>query len=178
MSKIECPLMDSDVYGFSCLNSSIEAQIRDSYFITLLKQAYGHQILVDGKNVGYYMLHFKSINLCEIDQIIGQEYQSCMAEKYIAIHIRYLAVDKNYQKNGIGTYVLKGLIVQFLSLAQKYPIRIITIDALPKYIKWYESIGFKDIPGASSDGITMPMFIDCMKQEEAFKLQQYCESFI
>ena len=43
MAEIRCPLMDKEVDGFECNNSSIEEQVRDSYFITLLKQAYGHR---------------------------------------------------------------------------------------------------------------------------------------
>ncbi|MDY6312627.1 MAG: hypothetical protein SPL60_06655, partial [Lachnospiraceae bacterium] len=46
MAVIKCPLMDKEVEKFECNNSSIEEQVKDSYFITLLKQAYGHQIII------------------------------------------------------------------------------------------------------------------------------------
>ena len=96
MSNIKCPLMDKEVIGFKCANPSIEQQIRDSYFITLLKQAYGHQIM---------------------------------------------------------------------------------IDALSEYHEWYKTIGFKDFPGKKFNGITYPMFMDCMSKEEIEKLEGFCTNF-
>lgn len=178
MSKITCSLMDKEVKGFNCANSSIEKQIDDSYFITLLKQAYGYQILIDDKVVGYYMLYFKNINLEEISNIMKEEYESCMVSYYMAMHIRYLAIDERVQHHGIGTYVLKGLIAEILRLSELYPIRIITIDALLEYYEWYKSIGFRDIPGLDRDGIKVPMYIDCMSKEEAMKLHDYCSQCI
>ena len=73
MNEIKCPLMDKEVIGFKCANPSIEQQIRDFYFITLLKQAYGHQIIIDGRAIGYYMLYFKGIKLEEINKIMDEE---------------------------------------------------------------------------------------------------------
>lgn len=177
MSKIKCPLMDKEVTGFKCANPSIEQQIRDSYFITLLKQAYGHQIMIDDKVIGYYMLYFKEIQLDEINKIMDEEYESNMADYYMAMHIRYLAIDERLQHNGIGTRVLQGIIAEILKLSKIYPIRIITIDALSEYHEWYKTIGFKDFPGKEFDGITYPMFMDCMSKDEIEKLEEFCANF-
>lgn len=174
MSKISFPLMDKEVTAFKCNNASIEQQVRDSYFITLLKQAYGHQIIIDGNVVGYYMIYFKGIKLDEVNKIMDEEYESNMADYYMAMHIRYLAIDERVQHQGIGTYVLKVLIAEILSLSKKYPIRIITIDALREYYEWYQHIGFKDIPGRESDGVITPMFLDCMAKEDVDRLEQFC----
>lgn len=174
MSEIKCPLMDKEVIGFKCANSSIEQQIRDSYFITLLKQAYGHQIVIDGAVIGYYMLYFKGVQLDEINKIMDEEYKSNMADYYMAMHIRYLAIDERLQHKGIGTCVLRGIIAEILRLSKIYPIRIITIDALSEYYEWYKNIGFKDFPGRGIDGITYPMFMDCMSKEEIEKLEEFC----
>lgn len=177
MNEIKCPLMDKEVIGFKCANPSIEQQIRDSYFITLLKQAYGHQIIIDGRAIGYYMLYFKGIKLEEINKIMDEEYESSMADYYMAMHIRYLAIDERLQHRGIGTRVLRGIIVEILRLSKIYPIRIITIDALSEYHEWYKTIGFKDIPGREFDGITYPMFMDCMSKEEIDKLEDFCSAY-
>lgn len=149
MAEIRCPLMDKEVDGFECNNSSIEEQVRDSYFITLLKQAYGHQIIIDGQIVGYYM----------------------------AMHIRYLAIDKRVQHRGIGTIVLRGILAEIIELSKKYPIRIITIDALTEYYDWYKNIGFKDIHGCESDGIVHQMYIDCMTKKETECLEEFCGQY-
>lgn len=174
MCKIKCPLMDEEILEFNCANQSIEQQIRDSYFITLLKQAYGHKIIIDDKVVGYYMLYFKGVQLDDINSIMGEEFESNMADYYMAMHIRYLAIDKKFQNKGIGTVVLRGIIAEILKLSQIYPIRIITIDALGEYYEWYKKIGFRDIPGIENNGITYPMFMDCMSKEEARKLKEFC----
>jgi hypothetical protein len=67
-------------------------------------------------------------------------------------------------------------LAEILRLSKIYPIRIITIDALSEYHEWYKKIGFRDIPGRASDGITYPMFIDCMTKEDAEKLVYFCDT--
>lgn len=175
MEKIKCPLMDKDVSGFSCGNASIDRQVEKSYFATLLKQAYGYQIKIKDQIVGYYMLYFRNINMKIVNDIMEEEYDSGMLDYYIAVHIRYLAIRKDLQHHGIGTNILKGIIRQVLLLSESYSIRMITLDALLEYYEWYKSIGFRDIPGAESDGITKPMFMDCVSIEDAGKLQDYVE---
>ena len=122
------------------------------------------------------MLYFKSVKLDEINKIMGEEYESNMANYYMAMHIRYLAIDERLQHKGIGTRVLKGLLAEILRLSKIYPIRIITIDALSEYYNWYKKIGFRDIPGREYDGIVYPMFIDCMSIEEAKRLADFCDA--
>lgn len=177
MSEVKCPLMDKDVKGFKCANSSIEQQIEDSYYITLLKQAYGHQIICDGRIIGYYMVHFKGIQLEEVNRIMQEEYVSNMADYYMAIHIRYFAIDVRLQHKGIGKKVFQGILADLLRVSMIYPIRLITIDALSEYHEWYKKIGFKDIPGRVSDGITIAMYLDCLTSEGAKILSEFCNSF-
>ena len=55
---------------------------------------------------------------------------------------------------------------------QKYPIRLITIDALDKYHAWYKKIGFMDFYDRSQDGI-WPMYFDCYKKSNYIKLEEY-----
>ena len=175
MENITCPLIDMDVRGFSCGNPSIDQQIRESYYATLLKQAYGYQIKAEDKTVGYYMLYFKNINTDIVNDIMDNEFSSGLVDYYIAVHIRYLAIDKNLQHQGIGTVVLKGIIQQIISFSKIYPIRIITLDALMEYYEWYKGIGFRDIPGGTDDGIIRAMYMDCMDMRELEKLEDYCE---
>jgi len=107
------------------------------------------------------------------NNIMGDDYLSNMVEYYTAVHIRYIAIDKRVQNQGIGTIVFKGILSELIKLSEKYPIRIITLDALAKYYEWYKKIGFKDIPGKESDGITYPMYMDCMTQKDADKLDEF-----
>lgn len=169
--------MDKEVKGFKCKNSSIEQQIEDSYYITLLKQAYGHQIIIDDSVVGYYMLYFKGIEFEEVNQIMDGDYSSSMADYYMSVHIRYIAIDERLQHKGIGKTVLKALITQLMNLSKLYPIRLITLDALNEYHDWYYNIGFRDIPGIENNGITTSMYIDCMTKEDAEKFEAFCENY-
>lgn len=177
MAKFICPLMEEEAVHFSCANPSIDLLVRESYFVTLLKQAYGHQIRTEDQVVGYYLIHFRSIKNNKINQMLGQpeeEYESSLLDFYIALHIKYLAIDKEWQHRGIGTAVLKGLIDEGVNLSKKYPIRMITIDALAEYYNFYKKIGFQDIPGQKPAGPTIPMFLDCMSVEEAKRLKNFC----
>jgi GNAT superfamily N-acetyltransferase len=177
MNEIKCPLMDSDVIDFKCANASIEQQISESYFPTLMKQAYAHQIILDKTVIGYYMLHFKRIKLDDINEIYEEDYESNFIDYYMAMHIKYLAIDERLQHKGIGTRILQSIIIQILRLSKEYPIRIITIDALSEYYDWYRKIGFKDIPGRKFDGNTYPMFMDCMSEDDYKRLKSYCENY-
>lgn len=174
MSKIICQLMDKEIKNFTCGNDSIDREIEDSYYATLLKQAYGYQIKIDNKIVGYYMLYFKNINMQIVNDIMEDEYDSNLVNYYMAVHLRYLAISEQLQHKSIGTVVLRGIINEILKLSKTYPIRIITLDALLEYYEWYKKIGFRDIPGKEKDGITIAMYMDCMSIEEAEKLQDYC----
>lgn len=177
MSTIKCELLDKDVHKFDCANDSIETQVEDSYYITLLKQAYAYKIVFDEIIVGYFMLHFKSIQLDSIDEINGIDYQSNMQQEYTAMHIRYLAIDSVYQHKGIGTSALKLITGQIMKLSEKYPIRLITIDAIEQYHNWYMEIGFRDFPGIKFNGTTYPMFMDCMTKDERLLLDRYCDDY-
>lgn len=175
MSELKCPLMDKEVTVFKCNNSSIEQQIHDAYFITLMKQAYGHQIIINDKVIGYYMLCFKRVELEDVNAIMGEEYQSSTINYYTSMHIQFLAIDSRLQHKGIGTKVLQGVISEILALSRNHPIRLITLDALEEYHEWYFKNGFRDIPGKEHDGITIPMYVDCSSKEDVEKLEAYYE---
>ena len=175
MMVIKCPLMDGDVRGFECGNPSIERQIEESYFPTILKQAYGHKIVIDYHVVGYYMLYFKEVKLEDIEQIMGDEYSSGTLDRYVALHIGYIAIDKRFQKKGIGKRVLGAILAELMALSKKYPIRLITGDALLQYHEFYCKMGFCDFPGKKNDGITIPMYIDCMTVKDKEIMNSYID---
>lgn len=173
MVNIICPLLDGDVSGFKCGNDSIESQIENSYAATLLKIAFGHKIILNNQIVGYYMNHFKTIEVDVVNSIMGDEFDPNISNHYTAMHILYLAIEESMQNQGIGTIVLKGIISEILLLSKKYPIRIITIDALDKYYDWYKKVGFKDIPGKAYNGIVHPMYLDCISKSENESIMNY-----
>lgn len=56
-----------------------------------------------------------------------------------------------------------------MNLALKWPIRLITLDAMQDKYKWYEKIGFKffDRSKIDSGDYTIPMYMDCLKDVKA-----------
>lgn len=93
--------------------------------------------------------------------------------------LRFNAIDEKYQNNGIGTKVMKVVILQIKELAKAWPIRIITLDAVLGKISWYEKLGFRVMPHnpVEQEGTTQYMYIDCMSKSDSIKLQEYIEEY-
>lgn len=177
MAILKYSMMDKDVPEgtFICGNNSIESLISSTYYATLLQQAYGYKVIWNDIIVGYYMIYPKKINFDVMESIEGDEYNSGVVDCYNAVHIGYLAIDKTYQGNHIGTYVLKGIISSINIICKSVPFRMITIDALGVYHDWYQKIGFRDIPNSKNNDDIIPMYMDCISDEHRILLDEYCK---
>ena len=93
-----------------------------------------------------------------------------------SVHIRYLAIEKKYQSNKIGTNTLQVIIKDIEQFAENWPIRVITIDARNDLVEWYEKQGFKRMRKntVGQDISTVAMYFDCMKFSH--ELETYLES--
>ncbi|MCM1431771.1 MAG: GNAT family N-acetyltransferase [Muribaculaceae bacterium] len=156
---------DVEQSDFDCGVASINQYVKESYFPTIAQHAYAYAVMARGTIVGYYMLMFREIELEIFPEEIAEIDPGIKDERLSAVHIRYLAIDKRYQGNKIGTSVLHVVMKQIEDLAGQWPIRVITIDAREDLLDWYAREGFrrmlKNSPG--QDGITTAMFFDCMK---------------
>ena len=66
-------------------------------------------------------------------------------------HISLLFVDKKYQRNGVGTMLVKAM-VSYLEGNTRY--RLMTVNASPYGIPFYHDYGFEDTDGEiAKDGI-------------------------
>ena len=127
---------------FDCGVSSINEFVRNSYFPTISQHAYAYSIAKDSMILGYYQILFREIEIDNFPEEIS-EYDSGVKDgKISAIHIRFIAVDIEYQNNGVGSAILKVIIRKVLDLSKEWPIKVITIDALPHLESWYEKEGF------------------------------------
>ena len=138
-----------------------------------MQYSYAYEVTISEQVVGYYMIYLRAINIDQAPSELS-DYQSSIVHNCSAVHISYIAVDKRFQKRSIGTNVLKTIIVQVLEICKKFPITIITLDALKDKYEWYKEIGFiafdeEDI--ANSD-ITIPMYINCILDKQA--VNNYC----
>lgn len=175
MGNIVIEKLDHDVpeNAFDCGNASINLQIQQSYFPTLLQHAYAFQVSLSDQIVGYYMIKFKTINLENAPEEVG-EYSSSLINDCSALHISYIAVDERYQKKEIGTNILKVIVLQALNLCKKFPITIITLNALKDKYQWYRNNGFVafDESDLEKEQVTIPMYMSCILDKNA--IENYC----
>lgn len=80
-----------------------------------------------------------------------------------AVKIGRLAVDKDFQKKGLGSFILKMLVISFIK-NNKTGCQFITVDALKDALKFYKDNGFveiiKQIPEENSIPLYKSLFLD------------------
>lgn len=177
MSNLTYRFLQSEIKDgeFDCGVESINQYVVRSFLATLLQHGYAYQILYNEKVIGYYMITFNHIMLEDCPEAIS-DYTSGLNDFLYCLEIKYLAIDKVYQKKGIGTIVLPTIIKCIKDYAVRFPIRLITIDARVDYIDWYKKMGFEELPinPKWQDGYTKKMYIDCMIHQK--ELEEYIDS--
>lgn len=71
-----------------------------------------------------------------------------------------------------------GIIINsILRLAEKFPVRLITIDALKEYYDWYKRKGFLPFDKADIDDgkPIIRMYLDCLSIENKERIKKYGE---
>lgn len=148
---------------FECGKESINEYVKNSYFPTILQHAYAYSIMKGDIILGYYQILFREIELTDFPDDISEYEDSIKDGKISSVHIRFIAIDKKYQRNDLGTATLKTIIKDVSELAKHWPIRVITLDATLELHDWYEDMGFVDMknntPG--QEGVSTAMYFDC-----------------
>lgn len=167
MAELSFRKIEKEIKSFDCGNPSINCQIREAYYPHILNFAYTFQVSFKDKIVGYYMIKFLSINICDCPEPIKSFYVTDM-DKCCTFHIGFLAVNKGLQKQGIGSAVLTTLIADARRLSRQYPLLLITIDALKEKYEWYRQRGFRafDEKAREDDKSTIRMYIDCVEDRD------------
>lgn len=177
MAKLQFKRVTQEVenQSFDCGVDSINEYVKNSYYPMLVQNAYTYSIMKDDRVLGYYQIMFREIELQDFPDDISDYEPGVKDGKISALHIRYIAIDKNYQKLGIGTSVIECVKKQVCDLAADWPIRVITIDARTDLVDWYTKVEFKKMKNNTigQTGITEAMYYDCMRFPE--ELQQYVE---
>lgn len=178
MATMEIAKIKGERIGeFDCGNMSINTLVEKSYYPTILQHAYGYDVCYNGKVIGVYMLKFVKILLDTCPDEIS-EFQSDLCKDCFSVHITYIAVGKEYQKKGLGTIILKYIIKSVMDLCEKWPIRLITLDALKEKYDWYKSLGFCPLNerDMDNDEATIKMYMDCLLDAEL--VNTYYESLV
>ena len=131
MGKLQFIEVDNKVEDatFDCGIESINNYIRESYYPHIIQNAYTYSIMYKDIILGYYQIMFREIKLEDFPEEISDYSTEINNSKLSAVHIRFIAIDEKYQKNGIGTAVLHTIIEKVRQLSIFWPIRVITIDA-------------------------------------------------
>ncbi|MBE5810405.1 MAG: GNAT family N-acetyltransferase [Clostridiales bacterium] len=175
MAKMKIVKLQRDLQGcsFDCGNPSINALVKESFYPTLLQHLYAFEVLVDDVTVGYYMIGFRRLSLAHCPDEVS-DYTSNMSDLCYSLHLKYIAVDKNFQHCGIGRRTLQLLLRKVVIMCNDWPIRLITLHALKEKIQWYQSIGFsvfceEDLNNEQPD---VEMYMDLLLNKEA--VMEYC----
>lgn len=179
--KVTKDIETIDSSSFDCGVDSINGYIRESYYPTIFQEAYAYSISTKSSTgkllLGYYQILFREIELDDFPEEVADYYTPIKDGKISSLHIRFIAIDKKYQRNDIGTKSLEAIIKIIKDLAKDFPIRVITIDAELHLVKWYEKLGFfKMIRNSESqEGYTQAMYYNCILTdvEESWIWERY-----
>ena len=161
--------------SFDCGVHSINEYIKESYFPMICQQAYTYSIESDNVILGFYQILFRDVVINDFPENISDYDSEIKDGKITAAHIRFIAIDKKFQRKKIGTNVLQAIIKSIDDFSNYMPIRVITIDALVHLVDWYKQNGFVKMINNSEgqDGFSESMYFDCMKFSD--ELMQYLE---
>lgn len=169
--KLEKVTQKVETIDFDCGIPSINEYVRESYYPSIAQHAYAYNIVGNEISLGYIQFLFREVELDffpdDISDIDPDIKEGCLS----AVHIRFIAIEKKYQKKDIGTKVLKIIIRIIEALAEEWPISVITIDARTELVSWYEREGFKKMVKNRSgqEGVTVAMYYSCIKNLEELK---------
>ena len=170
MGQLKFSLLQADVNlgEFDCGVQSINEWIQNSYFVTLLQHCYAYSVDADEEKIGYCMIMFRNVELDTFPETVSEYCDDSFCKEIPTVYIKYLAIKSDLQGNGIGTQVLRALIMKIRSWIDFLPIRVITIDAMDNLTKWSKQEGFNRMPHNSEgqDGVTTYMFMDCLKNPQ------------
>ena len=161
---------------FSCGNTAIDQMLKDSLYLTALRRCYAYKVIADKVTLGYYMIELKRFRLEIFDPPL-EDYSVGHYEDMYAMHIEYIAIKRECQRNKIGSGVLKYIIATIQELSVACPFRLLTVSALYNLVHWYESFGFKVVHKYEDkqNPETVLMVRDMLTTEELAALEQFSE---
>ena len=93
----------------------------------------------DGTIAGYFTLSTAQVAFEEIPALSVKKYPRYPLP---ALRISRLAVKKEYQKKGLGAWLLKQAFLKILNVAEVAGICLILVDAKEEAVTFYEHFGF------------------------------------
>ncbi|WP_321863230.1 GNAT family N-acetyltransferase [Pseudomonas paraveronii] len=112
-------------------------------------------IAPNGDVAGFITLTFTDIEKKKVDHVITD---SNLLPNIAVMRIVMFGVDSKFQGLGIGQELLKKAFQQAALVHKQVPLKGIYLDAAPRAVSLYESIGFEALGEPDQDGST-PMIV-------------------
>jgi len=155
--KIELINIDADKHNqcqeFKSTNGSLDEYLKtDACFRHLMCYENTKLIMLKEILVGYFTIEFKNVK--NFDDEYG--------EVYPCVCLKFIVIAEKYEGKGIGTIILKHVVVESSKIAKFIGCRCLFIDALTEDEEWYLDRGFQTIDEDNIDNPkeTIKMFMD------------------
>lgn len=143
--KVEKLSGEHDLQAFNCGDSDLDSFLRKDA-LTYQKELVSNTYLCiyDGRMIAYFSLSADSVRLDEVDREKFKA-RGIGVMDFPAVKVGRLAVNKRYQRRGIGKFVMNLATGKAALLSKSIGCRLLTVDAHPQATKFYEKLGFKPI---------------------------------
>lgn len=119
------------IQNFDCNNTSMNNFLKqEAYYYHIAREASTSLVYLNSQLVAYFTLTRSELNI-ESEEFEEITHKTCL-------DLARLAVQKEYQEKGIGTYIIN----EIKKIGYMINERFITTDALYEYWDWYEKRGF------------------------------------
>ena len=158
---------ESDIKPFKCKDSDLnEFLFDDAKFFQeeLMAVTYLLESMELNKTVAYYSLLADKIIFNPEDKTVWNKLNRNIPNNkrrrsYPAVKIGRLAVNEEFEGEGIGTFILDSIKYAFVNV-KRLGCRFITVDALNKAVNFYKKNGFLFFTEQDKDEETRLMFFD------------------
>ena len=159
---------DQYISTFKCKNPELKDFLtEDAYKNQLDRISVTRLVFLQGHLVGYFTLVtdvIKKNELAAADGEPGYKYQT-----YSALKIARLATHAEFERHGIGRYMLLKIFSIWIHFSRYIGCRIITVDAKPDAVGFYVKFSFNEVivdPKKSKGRDTIPLYIDIHRELE------------
>jgi GNAT superfamily N-acetyltransferase len=146
----------NDFSFFNCKNEELNDFLKNDALIdqgNLVNRT--RLCFFNGSLVGYYSLSAVIIKM----QSVIDGIESFPYEEYPAIKIVRLAIDSRFEGLGIGTFLMKFILVQVVSICDSIGCRYLLVDSKPGSIGFYKKFDFK-VAEKNKRTKSIPMYLN------------------
>ncbi|WGN89026.1 GNAT family N-acetyltransferase [Ligilactobacillus faecis] len=137
------------VSDFDCDNDDINDFLKNNCPKYELERRLATFLLIDKANsclAGFY-----STNIGMLTTEVKDEDDMPIEEQHNYLNLAYLAVDRGYQRRGIGTALIKEVFKSVLVIAYYVGIEMVFLQSLDESVNFYKKVGLQLVSGPSPE---------------------------